>query len=410
MTGVRRSPAPLLLALLLVLLAAAAPARAQSPVEALYQVPGVSPPGANDPSCVPDARHPYPVILVHGTFGDMTVSWPAMSPALVRDGYCVFALDLVRRGTAPVDESADRLAAFLDEVLARTGAAKASLVGHSQGGMLGRYVARYRGALEKIDDVIGLAPSSHGTTNPLATPTSELLACPACEQQRAGSGFVLKLNAPPDEAPAPVDYTVLSTRHDQVVTPFASQALRAGPNVTNVVLQDHCPTPAEHLGIIFDPGAIEWTRNALGRPGPADPAFVPDCTGLAPTPQGAGSSVRPTGGSDAALAPRVRLGARRTVRLRAGRAPIAVHCVSALPCAGVVDLAHAGRRRGARMFSLAPGRRARIAVRLSSAARSALRRRGRLHMRARATVTVPGGAVSRTSRRVTVRTTREVRR
>ena len=53
----------------------------------------------------------------------------------------MFALDLVNRGMATIDQSADKLAAFIDEVRTKTGAAKVSLVGHSQGGMLGRYVA-----------------------------------------------------------------------------------------------------------------------------------------------------------------------------------------------------------------------------------------------------------------------------
>src|SRR5918998_1730264 len=110
------------------LLACAAPAGAQAP--------GIPPPGANDFDCR-SAAHPVPVILVHGTFGDMTVSWNFVSPALKASGYCVFALDLVRRGMAPIDRSADKLAAFIDEVMQRTGAAQVSIVGHSQGGMLG---------------------------------------------------------------------------------------------------------------------------------------------------------------------------------------------------------------------------------------------------------------------------------
>jgi dipeptidyl aminopeptidase/acylaminoacyl peptidase len=33
------------------------------------------------------------VILVHGTFGDMSNSWQALSPVLFDNGYCVFALN-----------------------------------------------------------------------------------------------------------------------------------------------------------------------------------------------------------------------------------------------------------------------------------------------------------------------------
>src|SRR3954447_1630493 len=250
------------------LLAAAAPAGAQAP--------GVPPPGANDFSCR-SVAHPEPVILVHGTFGDITVSWNLFSPALKAQGYCVFALDLVKRGMAPMDQSADKLAAFIDEVRTKTGAAKVSLVGHSQGGMLPRYVAKFRGKLGVIDDIVGLAPSSHGTTNPLAPPLGGL-GCPACAEQAAGSPFMRKLNAPP-EAPGPIAYTVLSTTHDEVVTPYRSQAL-TGAAVTNVVLQKQCPEDVtEHVGIIYDPVALQWTLNALGRSGPADPAFRPVCSG-----------------------------------------------------------------------------------------------------------------------------------
>src|SRR5918998_4623597 len=178
-------------------LAAAALLACVAPAAAAAQEPGTPPPGANDFACRSPA-HPVPVILVHGTFGDMTVSWNLASPALKANGYCVFALDLVRRGMAPIDQSADKLAAFVDEVLSRTGAAKVSLVGHSQGGMLGRYVAKFRDKLSVIDDIVGLAPSSHGTTNPLAPGAG--FFCPACAEQAAGSAFMTRLNAPP-EAP-----------------------------------------------------------------------------------------------------------------------------------------------------------------------------------------------------------------
>jgi pimeloyl-ACP methyl ester carboxylesterase len=343
-----------LLATAAILLAAAAPAAAQTP--------GVPPPGANDFSCR-SVLHPVPVILVHGTFGDMTVSWNLVSPALKAALYCVFALDLVRRGMAPIDRSADKLAAFIDEVLARTGATHVSIVGHSQGGMLGRYVAKLRGKLGVIDDIVGLAPSSHGTTNPLAPGAG--FFCPACAEQAAGSELMARLNAPP-EAPPPPSYTVISTRYDQVVTPYRSQALEGA---TNVVLQDRCPEDiTEHVGIIYDPIALQWTLNALGRPGPADPAFVPLCSDALP-----------------ASLP-FAFAARRRAALGGDEAGVRVACTAAVGrCVGRLLVRDRARRLGTAHFALAAGTAQTVHVPLRRAPRG----------RATATVVTlqPGGYV-----------------
>jgi triacylglycerol lipase len=258
----------------LLLVPAAGPAQGVA-----YPTPGISPPGANDFSCRPSAEHPVPVILAHGTFLDMTVSWNLVSPVLKREGWCVYAFDLVSRGTAPLEESAARLAAFVDRVLAATGAERVSFVGHSQGGMLPRYFVRFMGGLDEVDDIVGLAPPNHGTDTPLAPVVADVASCPACRQQMTGSEFMQRLNEG-EEAPGPVSYTVVSTRYDEVVTPYWSQGL-AGPHSTNVILQRQCPLDlTEHVLMPYDPVALQWALNALSRPGPADPGFRPDCTGL----------------------------------------------------------------------------------------------------------------------------------
>jgi triacylglycerol lipase len=240
---------------------------------------GTPPPGTNDFACKPPPRHPYPVVLVHGTFENMTASWNAVAPALTRLGYCVFALDYGNNATGDIPKSAAQLQTFTDKVLAATGADKVSIVGHSQGGMMPRYLIKFLGYSGKVDDLVGLSPSNHGTTNPgagLVGPT-----CPACTQQIAGSDFLQHLNAG-DQTPAPATYTVIETRNDEVVTPYDSEFLPANDRVTNVLLQDKCPADSvEHVGVQYDGVAIQWMLNALGRPGPADAAFTPDCTGAA---------------------------------------------------------------------------------------------------------------------------------
>ena len=239
-------------------------------------LPATSPPGANDFTCRPGDAHPAPVVLVHGTFESATDNWAAVSPQIKAAGYCVFALDYGNRGTGDIPTSAGELKRFVDAVLGATGAARVSLVGHSQGGMMPRWYLKFLGGAARVDDLVGLAPSNHGTTNPGALVAGATF-CPACEQQRAGSSFLQTLNAG-DETPGAVSYTSIETRYDEVVTPFTSAFLAPGPNTANILLQDACPAEViDHHEIPNSQLAIRWTLQALGRRGPADPTNPPSC-------------------------------------------------------------------------------------------------------------------------------------
>jgi triacylglycerol esterase/lipase EstA (alpha/beta hydrolase family) len=240
-------------------------------------LPAVSPPGANDFTCEPTAAHPAPLVLVHGTFEGAADNWATASPKFKAAGYCVFALEYGNRGTGDIAASAGQLERFVDAVLAATGARKVSMVGHSQGGMMPRYYLKFLGGASKVDDLVGLAPSNHGTDNPGALVAGATF-CPACDQQRAGSPFLTNLNAG-DETPGMVSYTQIETRYDEVVTPYTSAFLAPGPRTANILLQDACPTEViDHHEMPNDALAIRWALQALGRPGPADPAHPPSCT------------------------------------------------------------------------------------------------------------------------------------
>jgi triacylglycerol esterase/lipase EstA (alpha/beta hydrolase family) len=279
----RRSRAVVLALAALLALGPAAPTPAASaaatgapPPTVVDLLPATSPPGANDFTCKPTAAHPAPVVLVHGTFEGATDNWSTVSPQIEAAGYCVFALEYGKRGTGDIPTSADQLARFVDAVRAATRAKKVSLVGHSQGGMMPRWYIKFLGGAAKVDDLVGLAPSNHGTTNPGAFVAGATF-CPACDQQRAGSAFLQKLNAG-DETPGNVSYTVVETRYDEVVTPFTSAFLALGPDTANILLQDACPNEViDHHLIPHSALAIRWTLQALGRRGPAEPAHPPIC-------------------------------------------------------------------------------------------------------------------------------------
>jgi triacylglycerol esterase/lipase EstA (alpha/beta hydrolase family) len=233
--------------------------------------------GANDWSCRPTAERPHPAVIVHGTFGDSRSLLDNLSLALKQDGYCVYSLDYGNRATGPIEESARQLDGFVDEVLAATGAGKVQIVGHSQGGMMPRYWIKNLGGEPLVEDLVGLAPSNHGTT--VTQGRSSGSWCVSCDQQAAGSAFLAALNNP-DETPGAVDYTQVTTRYDEVVVPYSSAFLTADAQSTNITLQDRCPADAaEHLTIVMDLQAIAWVLHAFDREGPADPAAPIGCTG-----------------------------------------------------------------------------------------------------------------------------------
>jgi triacylglycerol esterase/lipase EstA (alpha/beta hydrolase family) len=254
-----------------------------------------SPPGANNWSCKPSRAHPRPVVLVHGTFGDMSDSWRALSPLLFDHGYCVFALNYGSHagsgragiyGTGSIGASARQLSSFVNRVLGATHARQVDIVGHSQGGMMPRYYIKFLGGAAKVHTLVGLAPSNHGTTLAGLFKLAKVFRaagrfvgalCPACTEQQRGSSFLRGLNAGGDTVP-PVRYTVIQSRFDEVVTPYNS-AFLSGRGVTNITLQQQCRLDrGEHLSMPYDHIADADVLNAL------DPAHAvrPRCSVVLP--------------------------------------------------------------------------------------------------------------------------------
>jgi triacylglycerol lipase len=272
--------------------------------------PNTAPPGSNNWSCHPSAAHPRPVVLVHGLFANMTDNWQTMSPLLANNGYCVFALtygvnpaaqpptdDLATNqfatnqfgGLMPMEQSAAQLSTFVNRVLAATGAHTVDIVGHSEGATMPDYYIEYLGGAAKVTRYVGISGVKHGTTlhgvgtlvNEFGTlfpgaPSSISATCGSCQQLLVGSDYVRKIDA---RAPAKrVTYTNISTRYDELVSPYTSSFL-AGPNVTNITLQDHCALDfSDHLSIVSSPITARYVLNAL------DPAHAkaPPCTLVLP--------------------------------------------------------------------------------------------------------------------------------
>lgn len=279
--------------------------------------PRQAPVGTNDWNCRPTAEHPNPVVLLHGTWENAYENWSGMSPELKEDGYCVFALnfgiaDLPTKGglgsalpnafgTKDIAQSAGEIATYVDAVLAATGAEKVDLVGHSQGGLVSRQYLKFNGGAEKVDKLVTLGATNHGTTlSGIGTldrfigslglnldPALNYLVGESGMQQVYNSGLVNGVNAGGDTMPG-IDYTVIGTKYDDVTTPYKRTFLQAGPGATvnNVTVHDGCAADhSDHISMTYSPRVVDLVRNAL-TPGSVE---SPRCTPNSPI-MGAGTT------------------------------------------------------------------------------------------------------------------------
>ncbi len=260
--------------------------------------------GANN-NCKPSSAHPYPVVLVHATLADEGSNWVTLAPLLANEGYCVYAFNYGATlasfevwpfigpridGLGHIEKSAEELRSFVNSVISKTKASKVDLVGHSQGGMMPNYYIKFLGGAAKVNELIGLAPSNHGTTldglatlvekfpfaTEIVTGLLEFLGAPSLTEQAEGSAFNKKLFGSGEPVVDGVRYVVIETEHDEVVTPYTN-AFLSGSNVTNILVQSQCPAdPVAHIGMFDDSPALQNVLNQLSSS--PNPSFKASCS------------------------------------------------------------------------------------------------------------------------------------
>jgi pimeloyl-ACP methyl ester carboxylesterase len=218
-----------------------------------------------------------PVLFLHGTFVDPALEfWWNYKRVFDADKrpYCL--LTMPHRATGDIQISAEYVVYAIRTMHRRSGH-QVDIIGHSQGGMIGRWATRFwPDTRPMVDDIVGLAPSNHGINPALCQ-----LACqPSMWQQSIGSQFLSALNAG-QETFAGISYTVIYTHLDEFVTPNLNDhglsTLHTGAGrISNVATQDICPTnTADHLTIgTSDPVGYALAIDAIDHPGPADPTRI----------------------------------------------------------------------------------------------------------------------------------------
>ncbi|MBO0676927.1 lipase [Mycolicibacterium sp. S2-37] len=264
-----------------------------------YLTPAAVPPGANDPSISVTAQRPLPVILVNGTGMTAAFNWSVGAPVLANAGYKVYTFNYGNRSSYPnfpvqgvndITVSAQQLSQEVDRVLAETGAPKVILVGYSQGGgILPAYYINVLGGGPKVSQVIGLAPSNHGTDLdylayatllPVIGPLLSFVVgtvAPGALQQTITSPFQEVVYGRGDTRPG-VLYTNIVSINDEVVTPYTQQFL-SGPNVTNILVQSRQPSfIGGHGSVLVSPTVWSLVLEALAANPAANPQGAPSAT------------------------------------------------------------------------------------------------------------------------------------
>lgn len=109
------------------------------------------------------------------------------------------------------------------EIFQKTGN-RVDVIGHSQGGLIGRYYVKFLGGSELGERYISVATPHHGTYVAYAGIGE------AAEQMRYNSDFIKELNKG-DETPGNIKYTSIWTNTDVIVVPSSSCILEGANNL-----------------------------------------------------------------------------------------------------------------------------------------------------------------------------------
>ena len=215
--------------LALVVISACSADSPMDPLAASYAKGGHKPPPPPPP---PPPAHD-PILFVHGLNASSS-TWTTMVSRFTQDGWTSAELanwsyDYTRSNAT----TASLIAKKVDSILNATGATKVDIITHSMGAMSARYYIRNLGGDGKVDALVTLGGTNHGTT------TASLCSFfwVSCAEMIPGSTFLNNLNAG-DETWGTPRYATWETPCDEVINPLSS-ALLAGAVNTQTACMTH---------------------------------------------------------------------------------------------------------------------------------------------------------------------------
>jgi len=130
-----------------------------------------------------------PIILIHGVVDNRSV-FAMLKRGLRRRGFGRIITLNYSPLTDDVRVVADRLEALIESVCVETGFERVHVIGHSMGGLVGRYFVQRMGGDSRVHTLVTLGTPHQGTR------PAHLVPHPVARQMRQGSDIVTELAAP----------------------------------------------------------------------------------------------------------------------------------------------------------------------------------------------------------------------
>ncbi len=166
-----------------------------------------------------------PVVLVHGLGGNRGCWWPLRLFLKMNGHSRVYAFGY-EEGT--IEEHAEGLEAFVQDVLRATGEERVDIVAHSLGGVIARYAIRRHGLSPSVRTLVTMATPHQGTY------AAHYANTPLTRSLRPGSEIVRDLNRDDTET-SPVRCFAIFSDRDVYVVPAERMTQ---PGAENVFLPD----------------------------------------------------------------------------------------------------------------------------------------------------------------------------
>lgn len=206
------------------------------------------------------------VLLVHGTASAPEEVWGwAFERELTADGYGWCDVRLPKRALGDFTLAAE-YSVHAARVAHRRSGRKVALVGHSQGGAMVLWIAKFWPDVARhASDVVPIAGPLRGTTVANALCITGRCAGLSWQMSR-GSRTMRALERAP--MPSGLAVTSIATRLDELITPQPSAS--SGRGVRTILVQDVCPLHvAEHALLSSDPVAYAVMIDAIRHRGTA---------------------------------------------------------------------------------------------------------------------------------------------